>query len=141
MLNDSQESYQYARVLRSAQNDYSSQNGSLSITQDKEEASLGEQEQSHTYSVKKLKKTLNHLKIELIIDGNHDFGLSKKLGIPIATVVKGDSIHKELSAASICAKVERDWHMIRQAKKFPLYGFDRHKGYGTAYHRAMIKKH
>ena len=57
------------------------------------------------------------------------------------TIIKGDEKVPLIAAASIVAKVHRDRYMIRLAKKFPLYGFDKHKGYGTVMHREAIGKH
>ena len=57
------------------------------------------------------------------------------------TVIKGDDKIKVISAASIVAKVTRDRRMRVWAKKYPQYGFDKHKGYGTAEHRRAIKTH
>lgn len=57
------------------------------------------------------------------------------------TIIKGDEKIPVISAASIMAKVTRDRYMVRLAKKYPLYGFEVHKGYGTAVHRALVKKH
>lgn len=96
---------------------------------------------TQSYRVGKLIQYCKELEIECVIDGNHDFGLRKKLGIAVTPIIKGDSLIKEISAASICAKVVRDRYMIRQAQHFPCYGFEQHKGYGTAYHRAMIQQH
>lgn len=56
-------------------------------------------------------------------------------------LVKGDSLSLSIAAASIIAKVERDRLMMRYALQYPEYGFDRHKGYGTAQHLAALKKH
>jgi len=75
---------------------------------------------------------------QLVIDGNKDFWLADYLGVPCLTVVRGDDTIKEIGIASICAKVERDRYMVKQAKKFPAYGFEKHKWYGTLYHRQMI---
>ncbi|HWP61245.1 MAG TPA: ribonuclease HII [Candidatus Paceibacterota bacterium] len=55
-----------------------------------------------------------------------------------STIIRGDQSEPIISLASIAAKVERDRLMLRLAKKFPRYEFDRHKGYGTALHRASI---
>ncbi len=73
----------------------------------------------------------------VLIDGNFllDVNCEQK------SVVKGDEKILECSVASIIAKVERDRLMKRYHKKYPLYGFDSHKGYGTERHRKMIKKH
>lgn len=60
--------------------------------------------------------------------------------IPHETIIKGDEKIPVISAASIIAKVTRDRTMLRLHKKYPQYGFDIHKGYGTKMHRKMIKK-
>jgi ribonuclease HII len=57
------------------------------------------------------------------------------------TVIKGDERVPFISAASIIAKVARDKKMLRLHKLFPLYAFDKHKGYGTKLHIKRIKKH
>ncbi|MBI4134929.1 MAG: ribonuclease HII [Candidatus Sungbacteria bacterium] len=59
--------------------------------------------------------------------------------IPHKVVVKGDEKIPIVSAASIIAKVRRDRHMVKMAKKFPQYSFDVHKGYGTRRHIELIK--
>lgn len=56
------------------------------------------------------------------------------------TVIKGDKKIPVISLASIVAKVERDRRMLYYAKKFPQYGFERHKGYATPEHRENIAK-
>ena len=57
------------------------------------------------------------------------------------SVVKGDSKSASIAAASILAKVYRDDLMCRYAEIYPEYGFEEHKGYGTAKHLAAIRKH
>ncbi len=57
------------------------------------------------------------------------------------TIIKGDEKEKIIAWASILPKVSRDALMCRLAKKYPKYGFDIHKGYGTLGHRKMIKKY
>jgi ribonuclease HII len=57
------------------------------------------------------------------------------------TIIKGDEKIPLISAASIVAKVSRDRKMIRLHKKFSGYGFNRHKGYGTKFHRKTIEKY
>ncbi|MES2213461.1 MAG: ribonuclease HII [Patescibacteria group bacterium] len=57
------------------------------------------------------------------------------------TIIKGDEKEKIIAWASILAKVSRDALMCRHAKKFPQYGFEIHKGYGTAKHRNTIQTH
>ena len=56
------------------------------------------------------------------------------------TIIKGDEKEPLIACASIVAKVTRDRYMKKVAKKYPGYGFEIHKGYGTAKHRAQIKK-
>ena len=72
-----------------------------------------------------------------LVDGNRagDFGL------PVKTVVKGDSLSASIAAASILAKVTRDDLMLELAEKYPQYGFDIHKGYGTKAHYAALTEH
>lgn len=57
------------------------------------------------------------------------------------TIIKGDEKEKIIAWASILAKVDRDNLMKKIHKKFPEYGFDVHKGYGTKRHKDAIKKH
>lgn len=72
-----------------------------------------------------------------IVDGNRDPNLS----IPTDCVIKGDSISASIAAASIIAKVKRDEMMIELDRKYPNYGFSKHKGYGTKFHYEQILKH
>ena len=62
-----------------------------------------------------------------LIDGNRE----TDFGLPVRTIVKGDSLSANIAAASILAKVTRDDFMMQQAELYPQYGFDVHKGYGT----------
>jgi ribonuclease HII len=57
------------------------------------------------------------------------------------TIIGGDDIEPIISLASICAKVLRDHKMTRLAKKYPHYGFEVHKGYGTKAHYKTIRKY
>jgi ribonuclease HII len=57
------------------------------------------------------------------------------------TIIKGDEKIAVISLASICAKVTRDLYMEKLSKKYPEYGFEIHKGYGTRAHYASIKKY
>lgn len=57
------------------------------------------------------------------------------------TIVRGDEKELAIQLASIVAKVVRDKNMVSLAKKHPVYGFETHKGYGTVYHRMMIREH
>lgn len=72
-----------------------------------------------------------------LIDGNRQ----KDFGVPAQTVVKGDSLSASIAAASVLAKVSRDDVMMEMAQKYPQYGFDIHKGYGTKAHYAALKEY
>jgi ribonuclease HII len=58
--------------------------------------------------------------------------------LPHLSIKKGDMVVASVAAASVIAKVTRDRTMVRYHRRYPQYGFDRHKGYGTASHRAAI---
>jgi ribonuclease HII len=84
--------------------------------------------------LEEIKKTLacgNYL-----FDGNTNFGVKG-----VETMIKADGKIAEVSAASILAKVTHDRDILIQAKKYPLYEFEKHKGYGTARHVELIKKY
>ena len=72
-----------------------------------------------------------------LIDGNRQ----KDFGLPAVTVVKGDSLSASIAAASVLAKVSRDDVMLEMAEKYPEYGFDIHKGYGTKAHYEALREH
>ena len=72
-----------------------------------------------------------------LIDGNRE----KDFGVPVKTVVKGDSLSANIAAASVLAKVTRDDLMLELAQQYPEYGFDIHKGYGTKAHYAALREH
>ena len=97
-----------------------------------------------SYSIKKaLSTSLYALKIkpthaEVLLDG----GLKAPLEFKNQrTIVKGDEKEMVIALASICAKVLRDRKMNVLAQKHSRYGFERHKGYGTRKHYAVIKKY
>ncbi|WP_415398974.1 ribonuclease HII [Synechococcus sp. W4D4] len=71
----------------------------------------------------------------VLVDGN----LSLRLWAGSQeTVVRGDSAHLEIAAASVLAKQARDALLVRLSERYPGYGFERHAGYGTAQHRAAV---
>ena len=72
-----------------------------------------------------------------LIDGNRQ----KDFGVPVKTVVKGDSLSANIAAASVLAKVTRDDLMVELAEKYPEYAFEIHKGYGTKAHYAALQEH
>jgi len=63
------------------------------------------------------------------------------LAIEQYPIIKGDTLSINIASASILAKVKRDAIMLEYHKKYPLYGFDKHKGYPTFFHRECIKKY
>lgn len=63
------------------------------------------------------------------------------LGIPYKSIIKGDALCYSISCASIIAKVTRDRIMRQWDEIYPMYGFEKHKGYGTASHIQAIKEH
>ncbi len=96
-----------------------------------------------SHSIKKaLLTTLQDLEIEntdmIFLDGSlhapSSFENQK-------TIIKGDETISVISLASIVAKVTRDRHMAKIAKRYPKYGFEQHVGYGTEAHYLAIKKH
>ena len=71
-----------------------------------------------------------------LIDGNR----AKDFGLPVQTVVHGDSLSASIAAASVLAKVTRDDLMLEMAQKYPGYDFEIHKGYGTKAHYAALEE-
>lgn len=71
-----------------------------------------------------------------LIDGNRAVGVEYKT----RCVVGGDGKCADIAAASIIAKVTRDWLMYQMDRQYPGYGFAKHKGYGTAAHYAAIRE-
>ena len=86
-----------------------------------------------------MKRALEKLSVRpdlALIDGNRE----TDFGVPAKTVVKGDSLSASIAAASILAKVSRDDYMMELAQKYPQYGFDVHKGYGTKAHYQALRE-
>ena len=86
-----------------------------------------------------MNRAINALNIKpdyVLIDGD----CIKGCELPHECVVKGDGKSASIAAASILAKVSRDRYMAEMAKKYPQYGFEKHKGYGTALHIAALKE-
>lgn len=74
-----------------------------------------------------------------LIDGRIKLGNKNK--IKYQSIIKGDQKIFSIAAASILAKVSRDYLMMKIDKKYPDYGFKQHKGYGTVNHYLSLKKH
>lgn len=91
-----------------------------------------------------MRRALENLKKEcsgeylVLVDGNFKIREYKGRQEP---VIKGDGKSLSIAAASIIAKVTRDRIMREEAIKYPLYGFEKHKGYGTKQHRDAIEKY
>ena len=86
-----------------------------------------------------MKRAVEGLKIPVdfaIIDGNR----KPSLNIDCEAVVKGDAKSMSVAAASILAKVSRDRILRQYAIDYPQYGFEKHKGYGTAAHIAALRE-
>lgn len=72
-----------------------------------------------------------------LIDGNYRFNLPCKVDVAVG----GDGLSLSIAAASILAKTTRDHLMIELDGQYPQYGFGKHKGYGSAAHRAALAEH
>jgi len=86
-----------------------------------------------------MKEAINGLRIKpdfCLIDA-----LSLSLPFPSLSIIKGDSTCQCIAAASILAKVFRDWLMKKVSLILPFYGFEKHKGYATPLHKKNIKEH
>lgn len=84
-----------------------------------------------------MERAINQLSVKpelALIDGNR----AKDFGIPVETVVHGDSLSASIAAASVLAKVTRDDYMLQMAEAYPGYDFEIHKGYGTKAHYAAL---
>ncbi|MDR0916764.1 MAG: ribonuclease HII [Oscillospiraceae bacterium] len=71
-----------------------------------------------------------------LVDGNQ----GKNLDFPHRLIVHGDALSLSIAAASVLAKVERDRYMVELAARYPAYGFEQHKGYGTKAHYAALRE-
>ena len=72
-----------------------------------------------------------------LIDGNRNGGIA----LPSRCVIKGDASCADIAAASILAKVSRDRYMREIALRYPEYGFEQHKGYGTKLHYERLRQY
>ncbi len=93
--------------------------------------------QASLLAMKRAVENLPFLPDKILVDGIH----SPKLNLQVQTVIKGDSLVPEISAASILAKTARDAEMYCLHKSFPDYGFDQHKGYPTKKHLEALQIH
>lgn len=85
---------------------------------------------------------MRHENCKILLDGGLCLATSgRRQGIKYKTIIKGDEKIPAIALASIVAKVSRDKQMKKLHKKFPKYGLESHKGYGTKAHFEAIKKH
>lgn len=87
-------------------------------------------------SMKRAAEGLRQIPDLILVDGNS----SPFFKVKSRAITKGDMMSYSIACASIIAKVLRDRFMIEVSKKFPCYGFDKHKGYGTKSHIDAIKR-
>lgn len=96
-------------------------------------------------SIEAMQRAVQALKIRpqhLIIDGNRFYPYDRDGEcIPHTTVVKGDGKYMNIAAASILAKTYRDDFMLRIHQEYPMYHWDRNKGYPARAHRDAIRQH
>lgn len=86
-----------------------------------------------------MRRAIEQLKLKsgsVLVDGNHIIPELEQF--TQKAIIKGDQKLRLISAASIVAKVARDEFMKNLATEFDQYGFEKHKGYGTVYHRKQI---
>jgi len=89
-------------------------------------------------AVRNLEKKLGRKADFLLLDGNFNIPMQN---ISQKAIVKADEKVFSCTAASVIAKVSRDRLMVKYHKKYPQYGFDRHKGYGTKQHFAALQEY
>ena len=92
-------------------------------------------------TIKAMHGALNNLKIIpsfITVDGNK---FKKFKNINHKCIIRGDTKYQNIAAASILAKSYRDLYMIDQHRRFPVFGWDKNKGYGTKFHIINIDKH
>ena len=87
-------------------------------------------------SMKRAIKDLSGVPEKVIVDGQ----FTPEIDVPCEAIIQGDATEESIMAASIIAKVERDMIMVELDKKYPHYGFSKHKGYPTKLHFQTLKK-
>lgn len=93
--------------------------------------------QASLLAMKRAVEQLTIVPHQVLVDGNRCPALS----MPSQAIVRGDDSVAAISAASILAKTARDAVMLELHQTYPQYGFDRHKGYGTAVHLDALHRH
>ncbi len=87
-------------------------------------------------SMKRAIKDLSGVPEKVIVDGQ----FTPEIDVHCEAIIQGDATEESIMAASIIAKVERDMIMVELDKKYPHYGFSKHKGYPTKLHLQKLKK-
>lgn len=88
-----------------------------------------------------MKKSIENLSVKpdfILVDGDKNI---PQISIPQKSIISGDSKCFSIAAASVVAKVLRDRYMYNLHERYPIFGFNKHKGYGTKFHFAAIKKY
>lgn len=93
--------------------------------------------QASLLAMRRAVEGLSFVPDEALVDGNR----CPPLGCRVRAVVGGDRLHAAISAASILAKTARDAEMLRLHARYPAYALDRHKGYPTPEHLALLERH
>ena len=93
--------------------------------------------QATLLAMRRAVEQLTCMPAEVLVDGLH----CPPLPCPARPVVRGDATVKEISAASILAKTERDRYMVELDRAYPQYGFAQHKGYSTPEHLEALRRH
>lgn len=93
--------------------------------------------QATYYAFKRALENLPTKPDHILIDGRDKFAFV----IPHTSIIRGDQKVRCISAASIIAKVTRDRLMVEYGKRYPQYGFQMHKGYGTEAHQLALREH
>lgn len=75
-----------------------------------------------------------------LVDGSRDHGSQCAITLEHQLIIKGDSLSYSIAAASILAKISRDRYMVEMAALYPQYEFERHKGYPTKRHFALLQE-
>lgn len=92
-------------------------------------------------ALEKMFREIPPQKASVILDGSLYLGKNEHNDIKSRTIIRGDEKFVSIKLASIVAKVIRDKYMIKNCHRYPEYGFESHKGYGTKLHKKMIRKH
>lgn len=99
-------------------------------------------------SILAMHRALDQLTIrpqEIIVDGNRFYPYfepeERAVRVPHTTIVKGDGKYMNIAAASILAKTYRDDYMLKIHEEYPMYHWDRNKGYPAKVHREAIRQH